>query len=421
MKIHLLVFLLLIQVLTACSPSANPANNPDPQPVTPRPEQVEAQPTKPVSLTPTNTPPGEYDTSGLVWSKSFTGSEFGAFFDLIQLADGDYIVVGATNHLHVPPYSGDALLIQLSPEGEIVWEKTWGGDGYEQAWAVYPAEEDGYFIFGETNSVGAGDRDFFLLKTSPDGTEEWSRTYGGAFREWPFGMLRLSNGDLLMFGFTEIEDQTHQQYAVRAGTDGEILWEYVGQSSSAKEEIILDAIEIEGTEILLIVNTDEDAKLVSLDQEGTLQWEKRFEIPGWQYFSKAAPIEGGDLLLAGFWMTAGSPNQADTWLARCTTSGEIIWEKTFGDTNDNDYAQSLVGLSDGTFLIGGLGQGMPFVLVDENGHILWQQAPLGSGVFGAAALLETENGVLAAGLINLVNGRSYDAVLVEINLPVMDE
>ncbi|MFN2143802.1 MAG: hypothetical protein ACK2T7_00540, partial [Anaerolineales bacterium] len=183
----------------------------------------------------------------------------------------------------------------------------------------------------------------------------------------------------------------------------------------------LDAVELETAEILLIVNADEDAKLVSLDQEGSPQWEKRFEIPGWQFFSTGVSVEGGDLLLAGFWMNDGPPSQVDTWLARCTAKGEIVWEKTFGNPDDNDYAQSLIELSDGNYLIGGLGNGMPLTQIDADGNILWQQRPLESGTYNAGALLETNEGILAAGFIMLVNGRSYDAILALIEISEMED
>lgn len=61
----------------------------------------------------------------------------------------------------MPPYSGDAFFIKLSFDGDVIWDRTWGGDGYEQARSVVPAGDSGYFIFGETDTYGAGNRDFF--------------------------------------------------------------------------------------------------------------------------------------------------------------------------------------------------------------------------------------------------------------------
>ena len=111
---------------------------------------------------PSGTPSGPTNR----WFRTFEGSDYGAFFDIILTEDGNILAVGTTNHLHVPPYSGDALLMKLTLEGDQLWEWTWGGDGYEQAWSVTPADDGGYYVFGETDSYGAGDRDFFQRHSS---------------------------------------------------------------------------------------------------------------------------------------------------------------------------------------------------------------------------------------------------------------
>jgi hypothetical protein len=161
------------------------------------------------------------------WIRTFEGPDYGAFFDIVLTGDGNVLAVGATNHVHVPPYSGDVLLMELTLDGNVSWERTWGGDGYEQAVSVALARDGGAYIFGETDSHGAGDRDFFLLKVSEDGSEEWFKTYGGSGREWPYGMLRLADGDLLIYGFTEPgTGRDRDQYALRLAPDGEVIWEY---------------------------------------------------------------------------------------------------------------------------------------------------------------------------------------------------
>ena len=344
------------------------------------------------------------------WIKTFEGPDYGAFFDIVLTADGNALAVGATNHLHVPPYSGDALLMKLTLDGDVLWEKTWGGDGYEQAWSVTPAEDGGYYIFGETDSYGAGDRDCFLLKITEDGAEEWYRTYGREKREWPYGMLQLSNGDLLIYGFTiSVKTGERNQYALRIDPNGDVIWEYTVESPD--EELVLNAVETPEGDLVLAVNIAEDGKLVKLDAAGNLQREKRYELPRWQYASQIIQTNDGGFLLAGFSM---SPNQqADTWLAHSTSIGELEWEKSFGNSSFDDYAISLLRLKDGTCLIGGLGNGMLLTRIDKEGNILWQRSLLGKSVYGAKALIELDDGgYLVAGFIQIANGRSYDAVLL---------
>jgi Tol biopolymer transport system component len=346
------------------------------------------------------------------WIRTFEGPDYGAFFDVTLTPDGNILVVGTTNHLHVPPYSGDALIMKLTLEGDVLWEQTWGGDGYEQAMSVGLADDGGFYIFGETDSHGAGDRDFFLLKLTENGTEDWFRTFGRAGREWPYGMLQLSNGDMLIYGFTEsLVGSERNQYAIRVGPDGDVIWEYVGESIG--EELVLDALETADGDLVLAVIVEEDGKLVELDADGNIQWTKRYELAGWQFASQIAQTDNGGFLLAGFSMSNGSSRQADTWLARCNSTGELEWETTFGETAFDDYANSMIRLNDGTYLIGAIANGMLLSRVDQDGNVLWRRSLVGQTVYGGMALLELDGGgYLVAGLIQLINGRSYDAILL---------
>jgi outer membrane protein assembly factor BamB len=356
---------------------------------------------------PSDTAAGIKDT----WVRTFAGPDYGAFFDIALTRDTNILVAGATNHLHVPPYSGDALFMKLTLEGDVLWERTWGGDGYEQAISVGQAADGGYYIFGETDSYGAGDRDFFLLRITEDGSVNWFRTYGGTGREWPFGMLSLSNSDLLIYGLTESIGGGRDEYAIRVDQDGDIIWEYTVEVPG--EELVLDAIETLAGDLVLAVNVEEDGKLVKLDADGSIMWAHRFELDGWQYPSQVAQTADGGFLLAGFSMSS-SPRQADTWLLHCTPDGELKWETSFGDPAFDDYANSLIQLSNGTYLIGAIANSVLLSCINEDGKVLWRRSLLDPNiVYGGMAMAELKDGgYLVAGLIQLVNGRSYDAFLL---------
>lgn len=349
--------------------------------------------------------------SPLTWVRTLEGPDYGAFFDIALTPDDGVLAVGATNHLHLPPYSGDALMVKLTLEGDLLWEQTWGGDGYEQAFAVEAAQDGGFYIFGETDSYGAGDRDFFLLKVSADGNEEWFRTYGRERREWPYGLLVLSNGDLLIYGFSESIGTGRNQYVIRVRPDGDVIWEYIGDSPD--EELVLDALETAEGDLVLAVSTAEDPRLVKMDSDGGVVWTNRYELPGWQYASQIEEAESGGFLLAGFAMSAGSTRQADTWLARANSSGQLEWETSIGDEGYDDYATSMIRLSDGSYLLGAISNGLLLTHIDGEATVLWRRSLIGQTVYGSMALVELEQGgFLVGGLIQLINGRSYDAILV---------
>jgi hypothetical protein len=93
------------------------------------------------------------------------------------------------------------------------------------------------------------------------------------------------------------------------------------------------------------------------------------------------------------------------------------WETTIGDSTFDDYANSLIRLSDGTYLIGAIANGVFLSRFDEDGNVLWRHSLLEQQtVYGSMALAELEDGgYLVAGLIQLIGGRSYDAILVRTN------
>jgi len=348
------------------------------------------------------------------WALRLEGPGYGALLD-VAVCESVILTVGATNHLHMPPYEGDVLIVSVSPEGDVLWETTWGSEGYEQAWGVSLRPDGGALVFGETDSLGAGDRDFFLIRLDASGEVEWVETYGTSQREWPFGMLELSDGDVLLYGRTNgSAGGPENLYAVRVADSGELVWTFTEETTAS--EIILDAIETGDGGIVLCASHEEDPMLVALDASGERLWTVPYELPGWQFGSVIAPVADGGFLLAGFSMLESGRRQADVWLARTSADGALLWETTFGRSGEDDYAQSLLAVADGTFLIGGLGQDLPLYKVDADGTVLWERRLAEGAVFAANGLAATEDGgAVIAALKQIVNGRSYDALLLRVD------
>jgi len=75
-----------------------------------------------------------------------------------------------------------------------------------------------------------------------------------------------------MYGYSVPEDGTRSdQYAIRVQPDGEIIWEYIGEST--EEELVIDALETAEGELVLAVVVEEDAKLVKLGSDGSALWQ----------------------------------------------------------------------------------------------------------------------------------------------------
>jgi hypothetical protein len=67
-------------------------------------------------------------------------------------------------------------------------------------------------------------------------------------------MLRLSGGDLLIYGFTESIGGGRDEYVIRASQEGDIIWEYSIESPG--EELVLDALETPEGDLVLAVSME---------------------------------------------------------------------------------------------------------------------------------------------------------------------
>jgi hypothetical protein len=74
----------------------------------------------------------------------------------------------------------------------------------------------------------------------------------------------------------------------------------------------------------------------------------------------------------------------------------------------------MICLRDETYLIGAIASSVLLSCVDKDGNVLWMQSLLERQiVYGGMALIELEGrGFFVAGLIQMTNGRSYDAFLL---------
>jgi parallel beta-helix repeat protein len=102
---------------------------------------------------------------GTSWNKTYggTSAEF-AYGGVVQTSDGGYAVAGYTASLFVP---SDFWLVKTDEAGNPQWNKTYGGANDDDAWSMAQTSDGGYVLAGGTESFGAGNWDFWLIKLTP--------------------------------------------------------------------------------------------------------------------------------------------------------------------------------------------------------------------------------------------------------------
>ena len=256
--------------------------------------------------------------------------------------------------------------------GNRLWELQVDGSGATDLFRGAARTPDGGFILaGETSTNGG--LDAWLVKSSPTGTADWTKTYA-------------VNGDDRFRAVAVADDGTIGAVGTKPGNAG-------------------------------------DGWLLTANATGTAILNKTWGGNGADQFHAVAAVPGGGWILAGqkFTQNQGNNGSDDGWLVRVAADGSTVWEQTFGSQNNNgaagDALYAVVVNADGTFTAAGTtaltqGVGIGWLLkVDANGKQVFSKN-LGQNAYGTAfrGLAHNGTGYAAVGW-DVGNNQGQDGFL----------
>lgn len=217
-----------------------------------------------------------------LWTKSIGGEGYEEGYQVHETFDNNYIVVGFTSSYGQG--QTDIYLIKTNIFGDTLWTKTYGGDMHDIGFSVQQTNDNGFIITGTTNSYGNGDYDIYLVKTSGNGETQWTKTYGGIDEEMGFSVKQTVDGGYIIAGKTEsFGNGGEDVYLLKTNSYGDSLWsrtfggEFDDRGMSVQQTI-------DGGYIIAGVtksfgNGDRDFYIIKTDQYGTITSTSEFSIP----------------------------------------------------------------------------------------------------------------------------------------------
>ncbi len=174
-----------------------------------------------------------------VWEKIFGGYETDSGTYVRNTRDGGYIVAGKT----FSPATGgyDVYLVKTDAEGKKLWEKNYGGKGWDTASMVEQTSDGGFIVTGQTSSYRDGNFDLYLLKTDHLGNKLWEKNM--VINDWSTGkwVRQTPEGEYLAAGWaTTANSDTHSFFLVRLSACGDKLKEYTLKNGKFNENFPLE-------------------------------------------------------------------------------------------------------------------------------------------------------------------------------------
>jgi len=157
------------------------------------------------------------NTGELIWEKSFGGNETDEARAISKTSDGNYLVVGDTrsDEFDVSKNNGaaDLWMIKITPEGTLLWEKTLGGTNFDVGRSVLKTQDDGFLISGSSRSndgnltSNRGQNDAWVLKIDSSGDIDWQQTIGGSEIDFFYDAVELNNQTIVAVGESSSSDE----------------------------------------------------------------------------------------------------------------------------------------------------------------------------------------------------------------------
>ncbi|MBN2081531.1 hypothetical protein JW859_04905 [bacterium] len=155
------------------------------------------------------------------WTHSLGEAAADAFQDVVVSANQVYCA-GATGNFGAG--GKDTLVVKLDSFGNLVWAKAWGGASDEEALGITRDADGNLLVAGYTNSYGAGAQDLFVQKWTPEGSLEWTTTWGQQAAEYGNAIGAIGT-DCYVTGYSESFGIGSQDVIlVRFDTDGAVTW-----------------------------------------------------------------------------------------------------------------------------------------------------------------------------------------------------
>jgi len=326
----------------------------------------------------------------LQWEKSLGGDSDEIAYNIKQTPDGGYIVAGSSNSFNgdvtVNHGRKDYWIVRLDANGKIIWQKSFGGSDDDEAYSIDLTSDGGYIAAGFSFSIdrdtikrdSTGLSDYWVVKMDKDGNLEWEKSYGGSASDIAWGIRQTKDNGYFVTGYSESQDGEvtgnhgkDDYWIIKIDSIGNLKWEKSYGGSSTDWAYSSDLTKDGGLVVVgLTFSVDGDVSgnhgqydfwVIKIDSTGKLAWQKSLGGSNGDAANSVKQTSDGGYIIVGNTLSNDGdvslnhdPNGStlDYWVVKLDSLGNLEWQKTLGGTSD-DYGECIRQISDSSFIVAG--------------------------------------------------------------------
>ncbi|MGQ0827601.1 MAG: T9SS type A sorting domain-containing protein [Bacteroidota bacterium] len=293
-------------------------------------------------------------TGDKMWEKSYGGVKPEYSFGILKASDDSgYYIIGYSRSFGGG--DSDTWLLKIKVNGDTAWTKTYGSWGNDFGKEIIPTSDGNYMMVGYSNGLGGPNYDAFLIKTKPDGDVIWEKKYGGTNTEFGNSVKQTPDGGYIMLGQTFSYGVNGDAYLVKTNSTGDETW-YKTYGGAQNDEGIFVLANSDGTYTFCVrdsstAGTDVDVQIIKTQTDGTVIWDKNYGGNKKDTDKMIQPTSDGGYVVAAISRSfnAGPFPLPDMWILKLKDNGDTLWTKSYGG-QDNEHCYSVRQTSDGGYI-----------------------------------------------------------------------
>ncbi len=307
---------------------------------------------------------------------------------------------------------------------QFTFQSVYGGAASEKWGGLSLTKDNGFLLCGRASSWGPVATQSLVIKTDSTGNVEWIRILGATGVFYAKATVELADGSIMVGGHDP--NTTYNKLLYKLDSAGNLIW-YKSHGTGSLE-LIRELKLSPGGEIIAsgyshgTWNAAADCFLTKVDTAGNVIWNKNYGNTDndWLHGSNFTPTN--EIVFCGYRSAYSSDPGWEATVYKTDSVGNLIWSFRYGGSGDQLFDAITIDsdsgyiLSGSTTVLGNGGEDFLFVKLDKNGNVIWSKAIGGLQNERAMGIVVTQDGnYVSVGTSTSFGQGSSDFLMVKLD------